>query len=624
MNSVVRLCCCVNRVSSGNPQFCRDSITDLLDETKELCADISLFPRLSLCPPSSGALLQSAAVSELCEDALDQIRVASLQNRSCIIVGLTKRFCGRTMDVIAVIQNGEVLAFLPASGYQTIGGVDSTEGYYSTQNSEHTRLYGWDTVFCCGDLKFCICPCPVNDLPLHLPRLAKTGCQAVLVPCYEPVYAESVQKELNLIKSLSESFGIAIAFVRGGQGDTSCPLAFQGHAAICECGEMLMHHTGQTIDQHTHALESFSFCCDLDCDILNTCQRFSSAQQPDFILEEVLGKKGLLRQMREDPFLPLDDAAAQNYLETLFTLQVQSLVARITNTGLNRLVLGVSGGLDSTLALLVCHQALQQLDLPFENLIAVTMPGFGTSDRTYYNALSLIAALGAQNRDISIKASVLQHFGDIGHDPSVHDVTYENAQARERTQILMDIANSCRGLVVGTGDMSEDALGWCTFGGDHLASYNVNVCLTKTMIRKMTTFLCSRFDEQIGSILRDIVDTPVSPELLPPDKSGHIQQKTEDILGSYRLHDFFLYYLLRYNFPPRKLYYYACIAFSEEFSASYILEKLKVFLSRFFAGQFKRSCSPDSADIAEVCLSRYPIPSDCSPQALLSDLSDIQ
>ena len=293
-------------------------------------------------------------------------------------------------------------------------------------------------------------------------------------------------------------------------------------------------------------------------------------------------------------------------------------------TGLHHLVLGVSGGLDSTLALLVCHEALKQLDLPSKNLMAITMPGFGTSDRTYYNALSLISALGAQNRDISIKASVLQHFEDIGHDPSLRDVTYENAQARERTQILMDVANSCRGIVVGTGDMSEDALGWCTFGGDHLANYNVNVCLTKTMIRRMVTFLCSRFDDEVGSILRDIVDTPVSPELLPPDESGKIQQKTEDILGSYELHDFFLYYLLRCSFPPRKLYYYACVAFSGQFSASYILEKLKVFLNRFFAGQFKRSCTPDSADITEVCLSRCPIPSDCSPQALLSDLADIR
>ena len=622
MNSVVRVCCCVNRISSGNPQFCRESISDLLEETHSLCADISLFPRLSLLPPSSGALLHSSAVAAQCEEALDQLRVACAQQDGCIIVGLVKRFFGKPMDVIAVIQNGEVLAYLPAAGYGSLSSADPIEGYFPSE--EDSALKGWDTVFGCGELKFCICPCPVNDLPLHLPRLCKTGCHAVLVPCYEPVNAQTAQQESELLHALSESFGIAIVLVRGGQGDTSCPLAFQGHAAIYECGEPLADVTGQAVHPSAHALESFSICRDLDCDILSACQRFSRATPPQILLGETSGKKGLLRPVREDPFLPENSADADRYLDDLFRLQVQSLVARVTNTGLHRLVLGVSGGLDSTLALLVCHQALAELELPADHLIAVTMPGFGTTDRTYYNALSLISSLGAQNRDISIKASVLQHFEDIGHDPSVRDVTYENAQARERTQILFDLANGCRGLVVGTGDMSEDALGWCTFGGDHLASYNVNVCLTKTMIRKMVTYLCPRYEEQISSVLHDIVDTPVSPELLPPDESGKIQQKTEDILGSYRLHDFFLYYLLRYNFPPRKLYYYACLAFSEEFSASYILDKLKVFLNRFFSGQFKRSCSPDSADITPVCLSQYPIPSDCSAQALLSDLSDIR
>ena len=622
MNSVVRLCCCVNRVSSGNPQFCGESICDLLEESGNLNADLMLFPRLALCPPSSGALLHSAAVAHLCEEQLDQIRSASAQNHSCIIVGLVKNIYGKNTDVIAVVQDGEVVCYLPAAGYGPLCSVDPIEGYYT--DDRNGLLRSWDTLFHCSQLSFCICPCPVSDLALHLPRLVKTGCQAVLVPCYEPAYAETAQKELRLVQSLSETFGIAIAFVRGGQGDTSSPLAFQGHAAICECGQMLANHTGESFEDGTHALESFAFCRDLDCDILSASQRFSAVRQPDIILRETEGKKGLMRTVHSDPFLPCEGKEAEEYLQTLFDFQVQSLVARVINTGLHHLVLGVSGGLDSTLALLVSHQALRQLELPDKNLIAITMPGFGTSDRTYYNALSLISALGAENRDISIKASVLQHFEDIGHDPSLRDVTYENAQARERTQILMDVANSCRGLVVGTGDMSEDALGWCTFGGDHLANYNVNVCLTKTMIRKMVTFLCGRFEENVGSILRDIVDTPVSPELLPPDESGKIQQKTEDILGSYDLHDFFLYYLLRYNFPPRKLYYYACLAFSGTFSSSYILEKLKVFLNRFFAGQFKRSCSPDSADITEVCLSRYPIPSDASAQALLSDLAEIR
>ena len=624
MNSVIRLCCCVNRVSSGNPSYCRDSVLDLLEETKEFHADLSLFPRLALCPPSSDALLESSVVCSYCEEGLDQIRLSNAQNGGCVIVGLVKRFFGHPTDVVAVIQNGEIAAFLPAAGYGRLQSVDPLTGYYSAQSLPDSPLRGWDTVFSCGDLSFCVCPCPVNELIFHLPLLAKTGCQAVLVPCYEPVTAESEQRALDTVRVLSEQLGIAVAFVNGGQGDTSSPLCFEGFAAVYECGQPLAHCNGSDAGEQIHALESFSVCRDLDCDIISSQLKFRAAAVPAFAFPETTGKKGLMRRVAQDPFLPSESSQAQRYLQTLFRLQVQSLVSRITNTGLHHLVIGVSGGLDSTLALLVCHQALKQLELPCENLSAVTMPGFGTSDRTYYNALSLISALGAQNHDISIKAAVLQHFEDIGHDPSCHDVTYENAQARERTQILFDIANSRRGLVVGTGDMSEDALGWCTFGGDHLASYNVNVCLTKTMIRKMVDFLCSRFEQDVAEILRDIVDTPVSPELLPPDQSGKIRQKTEDILGSYRLHDFFLYYLLNYRFPPRKIYYYACLAFSEEFSASYILEKLRIFFSRFFAGQFKRSCSPDAADLIDVCLSRCPIPSDCSAQALLCDLDDIR
>lgn len=624
MNSLVRLCCCINRVNSANPQYCCESLLDLIEQTQEDCADICLFPRLALCPPSSDALLNNVSVSNLCEESLDKLRVVSAQNHSTFIVGLVKRFFGRAMDVIAVVQNGSIKAYLPAEGY---GRLATVEGGCLSGNplcGENSPLLPWDTVFSCGDFRFCICPCPVSDLPLYLPALAKTGCDAVLVPCYEPSFAGKAKRDLELCKTLSQTFGIAIALSAGGQGDTSCPCAFEGHAAICECGEVLADAVGRKLENNVSNLESFSVCRDLDCDILSSCRRFSGVKMPQIVLTETSGKKGLLRPVSKDPFLPNDPDLAEEYLQELFDFQVQSLVSRAANTGLYRFVIGVSGGLDSTLALLVCHEALKQLELPSKNLLAITMPGFGTSDRTYYNALSLISALGAENRDISIKASVLQHFEDIGHDPSVRDLTYENAQARERTQILFDVANSCRGLVIGTGDLSEDALGWCTFNGDQMAGYNVNVCLTKTMIRKLTTYLSHKFPDEIGSVLRDIVDTPVSPELLPPDGSGKIQQKTEDILGSYSLHDFFLYYLLRYNFPPKKLYYYACLAFSEDFSADYILDKLRIFVKRFFAGQFKRSCSPDSADISEVCLSRYPMPSDCSPQAMLSDLSDIQ
>lgn len=312
MNFCIRLSCCVNRVISGNPQFCCESVTDLLEESGQQSADISLFPRLALCPPSSDALLLNPAVCAQCEDALDQVRVASAKNESCIIIGLVKRFGGKPVDVIAVLQNGEIAAYLPAAGYGRLQSADPVTGYYREQERPGSPLRGWDTLFGCGELRFCVCPCPVSDLPLHLPRLVRTGCQAVLVPCYEPATAESAEKELRLVRALSESFGIAIAFVRGGQGDTSHPVAFQGHAAICECGEMLAQYTGRALWAITPLqLESFSFARDLDCDILRACQRFSSDCQPEITFRESSGKKGLLREIRKDPFLPAGRGAGQ-------------------------------------------------------------------------------------------------------------------------------------------------------------------------------------------------------------------------------------------------------------------------------------------------------------------------
>ena len=423
--------------------------------------------------------------SPQCEQALDQLLLASSKNSSCIIVGLPKRIGGQVMDVIAVIQNGELLALLPACGSGMLSSADPLLGYW--ENCPQEKLFGWDTLFCCGDLRFCICPCPVQELPLHLPRLAKTGCHAGAGAQLPAGYRRNQSASAA---SGAGSFGKALASplswcaaVRGTP--TRIPMLTKGtpsSANAVSCSPIApAGHRPEKISMRwkASALPETS-----DCDILNACRRFASRTPANILLTENDGKKGLMRTVSADPFLPDSEQEASDYLDRLFDLQVQGLVARVANTGLHRLVLGVSGGLDSTLALLVCHQALKELDLPANNLIAITMPGFGTTDRTYYNALSLISALGADNRDISIKASVLQHFEDIGHDPSVRDVTYENAQARERTQILMDVANSCRGLVVGTGDMSEDALGWCTFGGDHLAKLaDVNVCLTKTMIR---------------------------------------------------------------------------------------------------------------------------------------------
>ncbi len=366
---------------------------------------------------------------------------------------------------------------------------------------------------------------------------------------------------------------------------------------------------------------------DLDCDIIRCHKALSGGKEPFFHAIPQGRKRGILRPVRKNPYLPADETEANQLLEELFDLQIRSLTARLQNTGIKKLVLGVSGGLDSTLCLLVAAKALDALELPRTNLIGVTMPGFGTTDRTYFNALALLEALGADSRDISIKQAVLQHFEDIGHSAAEHDVTYENAQARERAQILLDLANKEKALVLGTGDLSEAALGWSTFAGDHIANYNVNICLTKTMVRRVVDYVCGmQLLSSATETLYDILDTPVSPELLPPDSSGQISQKTEQILGSYELHDFFLFYLVHCHFRPSKVYYYACIAFAGQIEPEEIKDKLKLFVRRFFLSQFKRSCSPDSAIIFPVHLNNqeFYVPSDLSPRIFLEEIDQIE
>ena len=303
------------------------------------------------------------------------------------------------------------------------------------------------------------------------------------------------------------------------------------------------------------------------------------------------------------PFIPRDSRTREERCQEIFSIQAAGLARRMAHTGLKRAVIGISGGLDSTLALLVASETMKILNLPAENILCVTMPGFGTTDRTYRNALELIASLGAELREIDIRPACLQHMKDIGHDPEIHDVTYENTQARERTQILMDMANKEGGLLVGTGDLSELAMGWCTYNGDHMSMYGVNASVPKTLVRYLVDYVASRSDARTAAVLREVLDTPVSPELLPPDENGKIAQKTEDNIGPYELHDFFLYHFLRFGCERGKLAFLAQRAFGGKYSSAEVDKWLELFLKRFFASQFKRSCLPDGPKVGSVSLS---------------------
>ena len=609
MNAIIRVMTAVNRVSPGNPGACLDSIASMIADIESAAADIVVFPSLALSSPSCGSLFGNQALLDAALEQLDHLRVATSHLSCYILVGLPVYDSAGPTSVIAVLYRGERIGFLPAQDGPT----------ELMRMALSDSILPADTVFACGDLRFVVLSCDPLGLPVKLGGLMNTGFDLVIVPSYRPARAGYFDTVCETLAATSRAFGCGIAAVNGGLGDTSFPYAYRGFAAIYECGECL--GATQVSD------EACTLIRDMDCDVISTRKAFNNYKAPHHAILPQTRKHGLFRPLSQEPFLPGDPTARSQYLGELYRLQCLSLEARLSNTGLEKVVIGVSGGLDSTLALLVCASTADRLGLPRKNIVAVTMPGLGTSDRTYYNALALIEALGCDGRDIAIRLAVLGHFRDIGQDPDRHDVTFENAQARERTQVLLDIANMVGGLVVGTGDLSEEALGWCTFGGDQLASYNVNVCLTKGMVRAMVERIAN--SEQMPDttdILLDILDTPVSPELLPAAESGAIAQKTEDILGPYELHDFFLYNLLRNGFRPSKIYYYACIAFSEKYEPRYIKEKLILFLSKFCSGQFKRSCAPDGASITEVNLLgvNFYIPSDMNAETLLADIEGIE
>lgn len=608
MDSLVRLCAAVNKVRCANPLDSFEEARQMLMEMPP--CDIAVFPKLSLTG-TIGGFGSNKALIDQCSEALDMLGEATSDMNSYVLTGLVISDYGKPVSVMALLYRGELVAYIPTT--------DDFHPLYSGEHSE--QLMPVNTVFSCGEMRFCVLSCGLGTL---LPRgleIAKTGCDLIIVPSYSPVYAGSFSEVRRSAKALSQATGCAVAVVNGGVGDTSSPFVYNGFVAIYEAGAELASAKA--------SYESFSCTVDIDLDIIHSQKKFAPVQSPVHSIMLLAEKRGVLRQINSNPFLPKKHV--NGYLAELFSLQVRSLVARMENIGISRLVIGVSGGLDSTAALLVSAAAVDVLGLPRENIVGIAMPGFGTSDRTYFNSLSLIEQIGATKRDISIRQSVRQHFEDIGHSGK-KDTTYENAQARERAQILLDIANLVGGIVVGTGDLSEAALGFTTFAGDHIANYNVNASITKTVLRALVRYIADNslsdnpIIENISEVLLDILDTPVSPELLPSGENGEIKQKTEDILAPFELLDFFLYYFVKYSFRPSKIYLYACVAFAGKYESFYIKEKLRMFLRSFCAAQFKRACSPDSAAITKVNLSNavFYIPSDIDSAALLRDLDEVE
>ncbi len=584
MEHIIRIAAVINRVKNANPAICTGQLIPLLDSACEQQADIILAPLYALSGASCDRLLAVSSFWEKIQLQLQKLADRYAKYNCAIVLGLSD-------GVSVCIRQGKI----------------------HTGRSEEIN-------FTCSGAAVSVRSLPFDKLPLACGSMAEGGADIYLLPVCHPVKAGDLRRAKSTLELISRSTGSALVYCNGGLGETSSPYLYKGCCCVAEDGHMLTWSDQGDLGQLA--------VCDTDLDIIRACK--SRNGHPGFRGESLFSftanrHDSLMRPLSMDPYLPEEPALEAEYLEEVFEFQVKSLADRLANTGIQRLVLGISGGLDSTLAFLVSAAALDRLNLPRQNITGITMPGFGTTGRTYVNAVSLIKGVGAQFREIPIAESVTQHFKDIGHDIEKTNVTYENAQARERAQILLDVANDLGAMVVGTGDLSEEALGWCTFSGDHIANYNVNVCVTKTMIRKIVAHLVEeeRFADA-NEALADILNSPVSPELLPPDENGVVVQKTEEILGPYELHDFFLYYFVKYSIPPKKIFAYACQAF-DDIAPEFILEKCRLFFRRLFSGQFKRSCTPDSAAITEVNLSNaeFYLPSDCSPAEFLEELDHI-
>ena len=595
-------------------------------------ASVAVFPELGLTGYTCGDLFLQDALVRGAQEALSAVLAGTAGLDLLLAVGLPVR-CGAALyNCAAVLCAGRILGLVPKTHIPNYGEFYELRHFAPGEGvDEEVELCGQRVRLCARQLFACkempdlvvgveIC----EDLWVPAPpseALALSGATVLLnLSASDEIIGKAAYRR-SLVQGQSGRLLCAYAYADAGRGESTQDMVFAGHDLIAENG---------TILAETKRFQNEMAVCDVDVQRLAADRRRSNTFAPGAALPRTafslpLRELSLLREIPPTPFVPQSQAHLAERCEEILALQAGGLVTRLKHTGIRRAVVGLSGGLDSTLALIVMAHAFDDLNLPRSGILAVTMPGFGTTSRTRGNAEKLAEAYGVELRTVSISKAVEQHFADIGQNMNDHDVTYENSQARERTQVLMDIANKIGGLVVGTGDLSELALGWATYNGDHMSMYAVNCSIPKTLVRHLTAFEAARSPEPLKSVLLDVLGTPVSPELLPPTK-GEISQKTEDIVGPYELHDFFLYYLLRFGFSPRKIYRLCRAAMQGRYSDEEIKKWLRTFLRRFFSQQFKRSCLPDGPKVGSVTLSPrgdWRMPSDASAALWLREAESL-
>ncbi len=645
MLDFIRIACAVPPVQVGDVKKNTADICRRIREADAKGCDLVLFPELALTGYTCGDLFLQDTLWNAVKAGLKEIAACTAEHPALTAaVGAPVRLSGKLFNCAVILERGTIRGMVPKT-------------YLS---GEEARWFvpgdDWQEAFVAGEvLGFAgLGPVPVGtDLLLELAQGAVLGveiCEDLNAPIPPSsllaLSGANVMVNLSaanslagkqtarneLVKHQSSACNCVYAYCSAGYTESTSDLVYSGHSIVAENGKLL------TCNDRAADTDYLLVC---DCDLgrvaadrlknvtfRETASRFAARCRPIAALDstKALRSDGSLYLLKKLSFVPGEKQLREARCREVFQLQVTGLKQRLSAVG-GKAVIGISGGLDSTLALLVAVEAMGQLGRPATDVCGVTMPCFGTSDRTYQNSWKLMETLGIQAKEISIKNAVNQHFADIGHDPAVHNATYENAQARERTQILMDYASVVGGLVVGTGDLSELALGWCTYNGDHMSMYSVNATVPKTLIRWIieTVAQDDRFADS-RAVLTDILDTPISPELLPPDAEGKISQQTEDLVGPYALHDFFLYHVLRFGFTPTKIYTLACRAFREDFDGETVKKWLKNFYRRFFTQQFKRNCVPDGVKVGTVSLSPrgdWRMPSDASSRLWLEEAESL-
>ncbi|MEG1643177.1 MAG: NAD(+) synthase [Bacteroidales bacterium] len=630
----IRVAAAVPQIKVANPEYNAEQIISLIKEAAKNDVELLVFPELSLTSATCGDIFLNKKLIDSAEQALSGILTACSDNTPLIVLGMPVIVGNKTYNAAVLFQNGKILHIIPKSHLS-----QTEKRWFSSGkeiSSELKMFCGQDTMF----TSHYICQSGEITITAGIGEDAlsanESDCDSLIreaniiaMPAAYPEVAGRYSRIRSCISTMSEKNHTGYVFASAGVGESTTDYVYSGASIIAENGKIITE--GERFNDSGSLTIS-----EIDIELLMHERRSDNGfnrpnNKTDYIHAEFSRKVQksikLLRKINAHPFVPADkDELSERCIE-IFNIQTAGLIQRMRHTGCTKAVVGISGGLDSTLSLLVTVNAFDKSGLDRKDIIGTTMPGFGTTDRTYTNAVSMINSLGATFMEINLKQACLQHFKDIDHDIDNHNTVYENAQARERTQILMDMANKNGAMLVGTGDMSEIALGWSTYNGDHMSMYNVNCGVPKTLARYMVAWIAMKQQGDIRNILLDVVNTPISPELVPADKNGNIKQKTEDLVGPYELHDFFLYNFMRHGFSPSKIQFLATEAFGEKYGKGTIKHWLTIFFRRFFSMQFKRSCSPDGPAVGSIGLSPrggWIMPSDVAAGIWIKECENLQ